>query len=300
MNMPGFDGPAASQYAATTPTLLKWFDGYNERQRALKSNEVFPFGFLLSLQAKSRMEMAQHDSEALATPLWQRRDPRPAAPFFRRPIDAVNEAFDRERHEKTPATWLKTLGRSLVRYHMHEETKFWGGEYEQRGHLSRRHVSVLMPQFIGKEADHTAESELIGEEASPAEYPQVAKDRAKLMRFIAKVQKEQEISDRDLCSKAHVSHHTLVAAREGKDISNVSLRPLVRAAEALRHEAADRQGWLERLAHLRDEAGSRNKLAKLLGLSAPYLGRVLRGEKPITEELVDRMKSLAPLLPKPC
>jgi hypothetical protein len=32
MEMPGFDAPAASQYAATTPELLRWFNGYNERQ----------------------------------------------------------------------------------------------------------------------------------------------------------------------------------------------------------------------------------------------------------------------------
>src|SRR5271155_3700685 len=29
---PGCAAPAASQYAATTPELLRWFDGYNERQ----------------------------------------------------------------------------------------------------------------------------------------------------------------------------------------------------------------------------------------------------------------------------
>ena len=47
MEMPGFDAPAASQYAATTPELLRWFDGYNERQPS--GQRVFPFGFLLSL-----------------------------------------------------------------------------------------------------------------------------------------------------------------------------------------------------------------------------------------------------------
>jgi hypothetical protein len=48
MEMPAFDAPAASQYAATTPELLRWFDGYNERQPS--GHRVFPFGFLLSLQ----------------------------------------------------------------------------------------------------------------------------------------------------------------------------------------------------------------------------------------------------------
>jgi hypothetical protein len=30
MDMPGFDAPAASQYAATTPELLAWFKGYSD------------------------------------------------------------------------------------------------------------------------------------------------------------------------------------------------------------------------------------------------------------------------------
>ena len=37
---------------------------------------------------------------------------------------------------------------------------------------------------------------------------------------------------------------------------------------------------LEELKRLRDRVGGRNKLAELLGVSGPYLGRVLRGEKP--------------------
>jgi hypothetical protein len=51
MEMQSFDTPAASQYAATTPDLIRWFDGYNEQQPG--GHAVFPFGFLLSLQAKS-------------------------------------------------------------------------------------------------------------------------------------------------------------------------------------------------------------------------------------------------------
>ena len=36
----------------------------------------------------------------------------------------------------------------------------------------------------------------------------------------------------------------------------------------------------------REHVGGRNKLAKLLGVTGPYLGRVLSGEKPMTEELL--------------
>jgi hypothetical protein len=68
---------------------------------------------------------------------------------------------------------------------------------------------------------------------------------------------------------------------------------LFRAAEALRQEAdpiaAAMEKALEELRWLRDKVGGRNKLAKLLGVTGPYLGRVLSGEKPMTEELVERL-----------
>jgi len=68
---------------------------------------------------------------------------------------------------------------------------------------------------------------------------------------------------------------------------------LFRAAEAPRQEAdpvaAAMDKALEELRRLRDKVGGRNKLAKLLGVTGPYLGRVLRGEKPMTEELVAKL-----------
>jgi hypothetical protein len=54
----------------------------------------------------------------------------------------------------------------LARYHLHQETKFWGGEYGQRGPLHRRHVSAVTHLSIGK--DHIEENEFIGEEAGRA------------------------------------------------------------------------------------------------------------------------------------
>ncbi len=234
MEMSGFDVPAASQYAATTPELLAWFKGYNERRP--EGERVFPFGFLLSLQAKSRIEMAKDDPEALSDELWRCREPRPAAPYFKRSIDAKDHAFDRERDVAVPASWLKSHGRSLVRYHLHQETKFWGGEYEQRGPLRRRHVFALTRQSIGKEADNLEENEFIGEDAGPQEHPLTVKDRSDLAAFIFEAQKRYEISDRALLGRAEVSHHALAGPREGKRIADESLFRLVRAAEALSHE----------------------------------------------------------------
>ena len=54
----GFDQPAASQYAATTPELLRLFDKHNQGRPT--HDQVRPFNFLLAFQAKpcvgTRME----------------------------------------------------------------------------------------------------------------------------------------------------------------------------------------------------------------------------------------------------
>jgi hypothetical protein len=253
--MPGFDAPDVSQYAATTPELLKWFDGYNERRPS--GERVFPFGFLLSLQAKGRIEMAKDEPEALSHELWRRREPRPAAPYFKRPSEAKDHAFDRERGEAIPGSWLKSHCRSLVRYHLHPETKFQGGDLDQRGPLTRRHVFALARQSIGKEADNIEENEFIGEDTGPPDYGVVQHDRVALATAIFVMQKRYSISDRRLLEEAKVSHHTLTGLREGKRIADASLMKLFRAAEALRQEAdpvaVGRDKALEELQRLRDQ-----------------------------------------------
>jgi len=208
-------------------------------------------------------------------------------------MEAKDHAFDRERGDTIPASWLKSHGRSLVRYHLHPETKFQGGEFDQRGPLRRRHVFALAQQSIGKEADHIEENEFIGEDAGPLEYGVPSYDRRALPAAVFEIQQRYGISDRKLLEEAKVSHHTLAGLREGKRIADASLMKLFRAAEALRQEvdpiAAAMDKALEDLRRLRDEVGGRNKLAKLLGVTGPYIGRVLRGEKPMTEELAERL-----------
>jgi len=68
---------------------------------------------------------------------------------------------------------------------------------------------------------------------------------------------------------------------------------LFRAAEALRQEADPVAAAMDKalgdLRRLKEKVGGRNKLANLMGVTGPYLGRVLSGEKPITEEVVRKM-----------
>jgi hypothetical protein len=72
---------------------------------------------------------------------------------------------------------------------------------------------------------------------------------------------------------------------------------LLRAAEALRQEAdpvaAAMDKALKDLRRLKEKAGGRNKLAKLLGVTGPYIGRVLKGEKPMTEILARKIQEIS-------
>jgi hypothetical protein len=50
---------------------------------------------------------------------------------------------------------------------------------------------------------------------------------------------------------------------------------------------------LKDLRRLRETLGGRNKLAKLLSVTGPYIGRVLKREKPMTEELAAKLMEVS-------
>jgi hypothetical protein len=43
---------------------------------------------------------------------------------------------------------------------------------------------------------------------------------------------------------------------------------------------------------LMERVGGRNRLAKMLKLSPPYLGRIIRGEKPMSQNVMGRLDEL--------
>jgi DNA-binding transcriptional regulator YdaS (Cro superfamily) len=65
----------------------------------------------------------------------------------------------------------------------------------------------------------------------------------------------------------------------------------------LRHESepveAVNAKWLQKAWELLALVGSQNKLAKVLGVSRPYLGRVLRGAKPMTAGMIERIRTIS-------
>ena len=292
-SLQNFDQPAASRYAATNQTLLKWFGRYNETVEP--HQQVWPFNFLLAFQVKSRPEMAKVDQAALSSPMWNRRHPNPASRYS---IDLIKDrppVFDRKSGEPVPWHWLKSYARTLTRHHLHSELKFLGGVEEDRGTLRRRHVHAWAFLPIGKEADNLEEREAVGDsEDDQIKWTLPGHDVAKLVADVEALLREFRIPDAELWRRAGVSHHTLADLRAGRRVAPKSLLKLARAAEELRIEAApvaDEHGrWRQIGEELRDRAGGRNRLAAVLGISAPYLGRVLSGEKPMTVEMVDRLR----------
>ena len=290
----GLSGPAATRYAVTNQTLLGWFKGYNakvpERER------VSPFNFLLTYQAKSKMEMAAADPTANLG-AWRRRSPAPASRYSSDLQKDPPEVFDRISGEPVPWEWLRSYRRSLAAYHLHSEMKFRGGEGDERGALSRRHVYVWSVLLIGKETDNLGEREALGEEEDAIEWGIARGNRAQLLAEIEDTLTTYNVSDRALTEYARVSHHTLSALRKGSRVASQSLLNLAMAADALRVEKTTAQSaasrWLEFARTEKVQVGSGNKLADLLGISRPYMHLVLKGTKPLSAEMIERLKLIA-------
>jgi hypothetical protein len=96
--------------------------------------------------------------------------------------------------------------------------------------------------------------------------------------------------------RAKASAHTVKALREGEAVGDDVLRRLASAAEELRWETvrakSEQEDWVTMATELAKRLGGRNRLAAALGVSGPYLGRVLRGMKPMTTEIREKLNSL--------
>jgi transcriptional regulator with XRE-family HTH domain len=224
---------------------------------------------MLSLQLESDLALAAADLDGLAD--RGRADaPRPAAPYTRNPSEAAANAFDRRTGQPIDTASLKTLARSLVRYHLHSETKFLGGEDDAVGTLRRRHIKALAIQSIGKEADALEDRQFLGEGDADISYPLEGADFARLFAHAWSLQTQLGVSDRELATRARISHHTLAKLRRSGGSVEDATR-LVQAMEAFRGAAA---------------------LAKRLGFSRQYVGRILKGERPVSHDFARKLHRL--------
>jgi len=281
------DQPAASRYAATNLTLLDWFKSYNEK--ASPQDQVRPFNFLLSFQAKSKLEIINLDQTINKNPLWCKRIPNPASRYSTDLIHDQPEVFDRKTRQVIAWSYLKTVGRSLTRHHLHTEFKFQGGEDTQRGMLTRRHVHAFAFQPIGKEADNLEERQVLGEGDEAIEYEMSGINRKALIDDILALKANYKISETQIWTEARVSHHTLIDLKRGQWIDMQSLLNIKKAVLDLRQSAeqqADKDRVIiERLKREATRLGSVAILAKNLGVTRQYLGRILKGNKPMTQSI---------------
>lgn len=282
------DIPAASRYGANTPALLKWFSDYNSDLP--RSEQVKPFNFLLSFQARNLVLLAKSDPEAASWIQKRKPAPRPAGPFEKEPAKAAAQAFDRATKLPIPERWLQTYTDVLRKYHLHSEAKFHGGVDKARGKLWRRHIDAFAVRHIGKEAHNWEEDYYIGTDADSAiVHGDAIISRAQCAEVILAARKKFGV--RELRSAAGVGDSALKAACEGDDrVEPEVLVRLVRAAYVLEvedgAEAEEAAQALQILRRIVEERGI-SAVAAELNFDQSNLRKILGGRRAFPKRLLN-------------
>ncbi|MGI8403836.1 MAG: hypothetical protein ACR2OE_03550, partial [Thermomicrobiales bacterium] len=232
--LPGFDKPAVSRYAATTPTLLRWFDTYNA-DRPYRE-QVRPFGFLLNFQRDPLVSLPTPDTSPAANEHAGLRSgtPRPVATFDQDPAVAAERCFDRMTGESVSRESLKTYRQALNQYHLHPETKFAHGDYLDAGPTERRHIQVMSIERIGKEANRWEEQLHLGNDPeAQIIYGTDDESRERTIAFIRNV--ADQVGRKTLAEAAGVS------VRETAAILRGERRPTASTLDRLKRSASDQK-----------------------------------------------------------
>jgi DNA-binding phage protein len=235
-DLPRFDQPAASRYAATTPSLLRWFDRFNEGRDY--ANQVRPFNFLTVFPARrSRASDLAEVVDDHRSDKRRHRDrgdlPRPAAPYNTDQRRAAANCFDRLTGDPIPPHWLKTYAEALADYHLHPEAKFLNGDYLDRGPTVRRHVHVAGVRYIGKEANRWEEQFYLGyDPETQIEYDMGEGGSEVLLARVCEA--ERTHGQRNLAKTAGVAREQLRAILKGEAQPRLStVAKLLRAISLL-------------------------------------------------------------------
>ncbi|MDE2200198.1 MAG: helix-turn-helix transcriptional regulator, partial [Rhodospirillales bacterium] len=284
--------PAVSRYAATTPALLAWFKRYNQAKPYRQ--QVRPFNFMLAFQAK-RPEFnvvleGQPGSDATTRrPRASKNLPRAVAPYDRNPARAAAHCFDRETGELITRYRLKTVGQSLVRYHLHPDRKVLGGDYCNAGTTQPLRVRAMVIHFIGKEANRWEEQFHLGEAPeAQAEYGTLPNDREQMAAMVREGIRRhgaQVVAERANVSRRHVS----AIAAGGRKPSRVALDVLARGVAALnaerRPEAVSAVDILPAIREACERFGIRN-LARVAGINDANLSRIIAGTRNASADMI--------------
>ncbi|MGI8483116.1 MAG: hypothetical protein ACR2OU_02490, partial [Thermomicrobiales bacterium] len=237
-DLPGFEKPAVSRYAATTPTLLHWFDRYNADR--LYREQVRPFGFLLNFPRDPLASLSPPDALPDAAELAGLRSdaPRPVATFDQDPALAAERCFDRMTGEPVSHETLKTYRQALNQYHLHPETKFAHGDYLEAGMTERRHIRALAVEHIGKEANRWEEQLHLGNDPeAQIVYGNDDADREQTIAFIRNV--ADRVGRRALAEAARMSvRETAAILRGERHPTSATFTKLTRAAQYYENESS--------------------------------------------------------------
>jgi hypothetical protein len=175
-------------------------------------------------------------------------------------------------------------------YHRQPEYKFFGGGWNEEGVLRRRHVFADTIEDIGKESDGWEEDDARTEDQDTILiYPSSSLDRGLMIERIKSVGK------RELMREARIAMRTIDAAWSGSAVADEDLKRMADAAERIASRRRKRQDdqaaavvWLKAK---RDEIGF-GALAKMLGVDAANLGKVIEGKRKPSKDLLLEIAAL--------
>ncbi len=278
-DLPGFQGPAVSRYAATTPNLLRWFGRYN-RGKPYR-DRVKPFNFLLSYQPR----FGALSGKAL---------PKPVSAYDKNLDEAAAGCFDRQTGVWVSSESLKTYEEALAQYHLHPEAKFHNGDYVDSGPTSRRHVLATAPEHIGKEANRWEEQFHLGlDAAAQTEYGPSPQGRDRSLQAL--VQAGKRFGQRNLAEAAGVSLSEVSAVlcrkREPRPAMLAKLRRALANLETEAREASEHvRGVLERAKEACQVLGLR-RFAERAEVDASNLARVLNGRRKPSQLILAKLRA---------
>jgi hypothetical protein len=274
---PALMEPAVSQYGATSPDMLGWFDAHNEG--GAYEDQVKPYGFMYALH--QRRAEPYDDTLALRPGRKLGGEIHPVAPFARTRAEAISQAFDRVTGARVSAEALQTYAEALAVYPFRPEAKFLNGRPFDAGFTEPRHVTVTSVFYIGKEADRWEEEYLIGLGISPTtelgRSPAVAEDVAQAIRDAVQLYGKKPVADATGISRGALAK---MAAGETPNVRTTNAR-IQAGLRALKHAHSRVENQRnDRVRQLREAVevwGGVRKAALKLGMDPSNLSKLVRG-----------------------
>jgi hypothetical protein len=294
-DLPGFNKPAASRYAATTPHLLRWFRKYNADK--VYRQQVRPFGFMYAFQPKRRHPVGVVVDDPAPPGIRRRcqaRPIRPVAPYEKDPARAARQAFDRDTGEPILVEQLATYREALTRYHLHPEAKYAWADFLDRGVTQPRHVFARSVRHFGKEANRWEEQFYLGlDPDAQIEYGPAPEDLDRLRESM--LHACRSFPHHALAAESGVSLREVSAILQGqREPSRGTRMKLNRAALQLQAVERERAKHVARvLAAVQEHCQqmSVRQFAALARVHYPHLTEVLSGRRQPSRTMLARLET---------